>query len=828
MPAKDYKPTEEGRLSPIDLHHLVDGISAEKRLRFIPANYWTFNATQEAIIYDHPGLLGQPREEAVGLVYRNVGYAVHSNAQRNPWEYVDKAIRNVNRRVGKDLIAPRSVIALIRAVEEERVETRQRAEYDELVNNALPLRHQGYRRRYFQCDIEKIAEIQPIGVMQDDLGIPDYWLRVAIALKAVASGGSHTSDLPEDMPWDESLCSAIVDLKDKTTMDEMMDGMVRVLPRIVAARVEHEQPPSQQQSETEDASASEPSSGSAGAPGAPDGTPDNSPDSNSESGDQDDSGKTDSGDTGSKITEQGASGRSGDEKPDDRGAAGSSEGKSPEADRQGRGGSASDGTSDSRSADDKAGPSADGNASDGSANGNGGDSPAAGSGTSPSAENDAKGSNPSPGPGGTPDSPKTASDAEQSSGGQPESNGTSGDPLTQEPRAGDRQWNDNSPTDTEPNADGLATANRQQRSAHPGKMSDETAADGSSQSGDEQQPKTTGNSKAPKPDIDADLLDRLQAETRKTSTRNEGEELDLLGGAGSSVGQTGEDAVADTLKGAGFEGGHSDDKTERYEQNRIIPAWPAVFTTASMIVGSIRKAISRHFLENESALRETGLRKGKLDVKAVISNKMSGVFKTDVFQQRRIKDERKYAVYLLTDVSGSMACPVDGTSCDQTVFGLFDGNQRWMLASRLTVALTELLLRFRGISVGIGVHDHAFMPVKEFNDPLTADRKCFVMNQIGAFGGTDADHAYRQVAEKLRLRPADKKMLIHLTDGAFGGQVGNEIRELTKIGVYVVVLTVGINAAFARKFVPHDQADEVDDATIGEVLNRHFARMIAS
>jgi hypothetical protein len=195
MPAPAYRATREGYLSPIDLHHIVDGISSDKQLKFIPANYWTFNATLEAVIYDREGLLEKKSDEAVGLVYRNVGYAIHSNAKKSAWEYVDKAIRNVTRKVGKDLIAPRSVISLIRAVEEERVETMQRAEYDELGRAALPPRHLGYRKPYFDEDVEKINAMQPIGTMHDEIGIPDYWLRVSMKppFRRTCPGTGHSA-----------------------------------------------------------------------------------------------------------------------------------------------------------------------------------------------------------------------------------------------------------------------------------------------------------------------------------------------------------------------------------------------------------------------------------------------------------------------------------------------------------------------------------------------------------------------------------------------------------------------------------------------------------
>jgi hypothetical protein len=193
-----------------------------------------------------------------------------------------------------------------------------------------------------------------------------------------------------------------------------------------------------------------------------------------------------------------------------------------------------------------------------------------------------------------------------------------------------------------------------------------------------------------------------------------------------------------------------------------------------------------------------------------------------------MKDTRNYDVYILNDVSGSMGAHVDGVECDQTVFGLYQNNARWMLAARFTVAIAELLGRVRGVRIGIGVHDHAYMPLKEFGDKLTSERKCFIMNQIGAFGGTDADHAYDEIAKKFAASTAEKKLLIHLTDGAFSSAVHKQIKTLERAGVYVAILTVGIDAKWARQFVPEDQADEINDETIGTVLNRHFSRMIAA
>jgi hypothetical protein len=695
-----YTPTREGHLSPIDLHHIIDGISSDKRLKFIPANYWTYNATLEAVIYDREGLLEKTSAEAVGLVYRNVGYAIHSNAKKSAWEYVDKAIRNVGRKLGaKDLIAPRSVIGLIRAVEEERVETMQRAEYDELGNTALPLRHTGYRAPYFAQDLEKIAALQPIGTMHDEIGIPDYWLRVAIAMKAVGSQGLDAAGLPEDMPWDDALCAEIRELKDKQTIDEMMHGMIALLPKIVAARLDHEDPPSPSP-EFEDPADQQPdptqgNQGDGETPG--DGGAGDDP---SDTG-ADQKGQNGQGDSGN----QGQPGGSGTADPNDTPGRGSGSGKG---------------------------------------------TPGKGSGTPGHRATDAQGSD------------------------------------------GDMQ----SPDDASGNQSGSTGE---------------------------------GAGKAPgKRAIDPDLLGKLQEETHKTSSQDEGKDLDFLGGAGEEIAQNGEEAMKDAMGSQGFEGGHSDDKTERYEAVQTAPAWPAVFGTATAIVGSIRKAIERHFLENEAGYRETGLKKGRLDVKAVIGNKMSGAFKTNVYQQRIIKDTRKYDVYILNDVSGSMEAPVAGDACDMSVFGLYQRNARWMLAARFTVALTEMLARVQGIRVGIGVHDHAYMPLKEFGDKLTADRKCFIMNQIGAFGGTDADHAYDEIAAKFAASRADKKLLIHLTDGAFGGAVANQIKKLENQGVYVAILTVGIDPSWARKFVPDDQADEINDHTIGDVLNRHFRRMIAA
>ena len=335
--------------------------------------------------------------------------------------------------------------------------------------------------------------------------------------------------------------------------------------------------------------------------------------------------------------------------------------------------------------------------------------------------------------------------------------------------------------------------------------------------------------------VDPDLLEKIQAETQATSSENEGEAPDFVAGGGDKIGQTSQGTLEEAMSDAGFtkEGGpgagRSDDDTPNWARERIVPAWPAVLSTSSNITGQIRKAVQRHFLDNEMGEKETGMRSGRLDMGSVIRSRMSGRSNsTDaVYARRRIPENKAYEVYILVDISGSMCAPVEGAVVDPTVFGLYGGNQRWMMAARLTVALTEMLQRCRGVKVAIGVHNHAFMPLKAFNDRLNEELKTYIMEQVRADGGTEAGRAYSEVAKLFKESKAQRKLLIHLTDGVFGGEVRKPMDELKKSKVDMTILTVGIDASSAREFVPADHAYEVDDESIGLALNAAFKRMIA-
>jgi hypothetical protein len=604
------------RLGTNDLRGIVDAISGELRLKLIPGTSWYYEPTYNAIVYDHVAALEQHKDVATGTIYRSVGYAVHSKATTSPWHHVGNAVRIIERKVGKDLIAPRSVMALIHAMEEERVETMQRRHYAALEDNALPLRHCGYRAQVWKSDHARLKKIMPIGSFPRGLGVPDYWLRACIALKGIAAGALTQAELPPDMPWLESTCESIRALKDKGSIDEMLAGIVPVIVAIVAARVIEPEEPTREEDRNPQ-------------PGAP---------------------------------------------------RDSSQPKRP----------ASEG-----------GPT-----------------------------------------NGTPPAPDTA------------------------------------------------------------QTSDRTTPSGT-----------------PTPD-DADKRRAIQAETRATKPVDTSTKPDFLAGASTTDAST-EEA---TKRATDTEGGGAAPTTQSGKRREhIAPSWAGVVTTTTTITGPLRKAVRRYFIENETGELERGLASGDLDIAAATDAVISREDRDDLFERRTMPAARSWKVYLLIDVSGSMQTTVNKTVLDPTVFGIRP-NARWMLASRLTVAITHVLSRFPGVDVAIGVHDTKAKTLKSFGAKLSNERKDEVMRNIGAFGGTMASHGYAVAAAEFRRGRAPSNILIHLTDGQFGDECQNALRDLQAMHVHPVILTLGIAADSARRAVGNENADEVTDETLGLILNKHFRR----
>jgi hypothetical protein len=211
---------------------------------------------------------------------------------------------------------------------------------------------------------------------------------------------------------------------------------------------------------------------------------------------------------------------------------------------------------------------------------------------------------------------------------------------------------------------------------------------------------------------------------------------------------------------------------------------------------------------------------------------------TDVFRRKDIRDERKSAVSLVVDLSGSMygrrahACGkmVDGF---QEVFRQSQVN--WELTgfathhphfdSRFNETLlkekagddrrTRSIATERGQSTTLGgtANDHLDAPTRASDDfayrgnavrfkrfgtatPQTALGQ-FVQ---GATGGSTADaHVYRLAMQRLAKQEESTKLMIYLGDGAGDGM--NLIRQVNNEGIEAGVISMGIGLGSSAEVV---------------------------
>ena len=257
------------------------------------------------------------------------------------------------------------------------------------------------------------------------------------------------------------------------------------------------------------------------------------------------------------------------------------------------------------------------------------------------------------------------------------------------------------------------------------------------------------------------------------------------------------------------------------------PAWNAVSRTNAHVIAPIRRTLLQYLAENDVGEVEHGTRTGRLDYR--YATKPAHLLTQPPFCQRTQTDERSYAVGLIIDRSGSMCGRCDARPFHEA-FG--DGQTlRWHLAARMAVALSEALARVPGAQTAIVAYDGRVDVVKHLGEALGPSVRQRVMDHMVARGDNDDVGALKAMADELRSSAAHAKLIFHLTDGQFcseAGEVKRTVRELSAANIELVVLTLGLKADFARKFVPIAMADEVCDATVARVLARHLDRMLGT
>jgi hypothetical protein len=224
-----------GRLDVQSLDSLVAGLSGALDLDFVAGPKWKYDSAQRAITYPPTLLQAMHARAAAGLVFRTTGHALFEDgAQRDPW-IIAKIATQKQRITPVALITPVSALAIIRAIEEERVERMMRDEWPGLNDGDLPPRHLGYRSPVFAQEVALIRDPQPPGPVTSD-GVALYWRRCALAIKALAAGGVKLVDLPPDIPWNANIVHMIETLCRARTFDALLDDVGDLITQLVRAR----------------------------------------------------------------------------------------------------------------------------------------------------------------------------------------------------------------------------------------------------------------------------------------------------------------------------------------------------------------------------------------------------------------------------------------------------------------------------------------------------------------------------------------------------------------------------------------------------------------
>jgi hypothetical protein len=226
--------------------------------------------------------------------------------------------------------------------------------------------------------------------------------------------------------------------------------------------------------------------------------------------------------------------------------------------------------------------------------------------------------------------------------------------------------------------------------------------------------------------------------------------------------------------------------------------------------------------ENERHDWERRLPKGRLDPRAVLRP----VAASRPFRRRLQPDDRAYAFALLLDRSGSMIQSLED-AVSEPAFGAGPG-ARWQLTYVLGVAFTEALARLPETTTSVITYESDVVVIKRQLETLTPKVKARIIDAITPAGGNDDAAGLRAAIDQLASAPTPHRFLIHLTDGRFcssAESIQDELSRARRLSIEVVILTLGIDADFARAFVPEYLAERVDEDTLIPVLTRHLKRM---
>jgi hypothetical protein len=270
------------------------------------------------------------------------------------------------------------------------------------------------------------------------------------------------------------------------------------------------------------------------------------------------------------------------------------------------------------------------------------------------------------------------------------------------------------------------------------------------------------------------------------------------------------------------------------------------------MLGPITKQIRRHLRDNEIADKSHGWKSGRFHSRSLIKGEVTGTEK--LYARRDEKGQMSYAVGLLIDASGSMRSGAPDVTPHPEVFGglgatnkgytyehtedyssFYGGRSgktygaKWTFATRLCVALSEAIGKYREVKVGIFRFDNDFTVVKQFTQPFSQEVKQHVMDDItgNVDGGTENAKAFRHIADQMSKLNVDKRLCIVLTDGQFTDYGTDEaIKYMKNKGIEMVVLTLGCDAGTAKQYVGDNFADKVTDESVGPVLGHHLKRMV--
>lgn len=225
------------RMTPDALENLAKMLSSENGIRLVQGKTWFFDQDSNTLVYDRAQLLGMKHTQAAGLLIHNMGHAVYSLTKRP----LKREFEEFHKKV-RDRIPPAVVPAMYEAMEDERSEYRMSHNLRNMRNQDLPVVYDGYRKEYFEKDLEAMRQVSQPGEVNKDTGVPVYYERAATAMRGLVSRGLERKDLPKDMPWSEELCNEIKSLRDEETPEGALDKFYDILNKIITTR---ENPPTE-------------------------------------------------------------------------------------------------------------------------------------------------------------------------------------------------------------------------------------------------------------------------------------------------------------------------------------------------------------------------------------------------------------------------------------------------------------------------------------------------------------------------------------------------------------------------------------------------------